>query len=210
MKRRPADPLRPDVLLSAYAAGIFPMDVDGALQWFSPDPRAILPLDAFHVSRTLRQVCRQNRFEIRSDTAFEQTLRGCAARADGTWISPDIQRAYCRLHELGAAHSVEAWRGGRLVGGLYGVALGAAYFGESMFHIERDASKVALVALVEGLIAGRFELLDIQFLTPHLVKFGAAEIPRRTYMQRLAAALGKPARWSVPAPAAAPPKGRLA
>ncbi|MFO0972063.1 MAG: leucyl/phenylalanyl-tRNA--protein transferase [Phycisphaerae bacterium] len=190
------DMLAPATLVAAYAQGLFPMDSDGRLRWYSPDPRAILPLDEFHCPRTLRQLCRQGRFEIRRDTAFEAVLRGCAAdRVDGTWISPRIVRAYLRLHGLGLAHSVEAWRGGQLAGGLYGVALGGVFFGESMFHRVRDASKVALVGLVDHLREQNFSLLDVQFQTPHLARFGVVEIPRDEYLALLSAALSRTAQW---------------
>ncbi|MDM8007328.1 MAG: leucyl/phenylalanyl-tRNA--protein transferase [Phycisphaerae bacterium] len=195
-------PLTPQVLVAAYVNGIFPMDVEGQIQWFSPDPRAVIPLDGFHASKTCMQTWRSGRFEIRIDTAFEEVMRGCADRRDGTWISEEIVRAYCRLHELGLAHSVEAWRtldrltgvgqgqAGELAGGLYGVAIGGAFFGESMFSRQRDASKVALVALVERMRRRGFALLDIQFMTPHLQRFGAVEIPRDEYLERLKNALG--------------------
>ena len=182
-------PLTPEVLVAAYANGIFPMDVDGELCWFSPDPRAIIPLDGFHPSKTLLQTCRQGRFEIRIDTAFEAVMRGCADREEGTWISEEIVGAYGALHALHVAHSVETWCGEELVGGLYGVALGGAFFGESMFSRRRDASKVALVALVERMRARDFTLLDTQFTTDHLVRLGAVEIPRAQYLRRLKAAL---------------------
>jgi leucyl/phenylalanyl-tRNA--protein transferase len=182
-------PLSPDVLLWAYTNGIFPMDVDGEVQWFSPDPRAIIELEGFHVSKTLAQCCRQGRFEIRIDADFEQVISACADRSEGTWISDEIKQAYCRLHELGLAHSVEAYRGQELAGGLYGVSLKGAFFGESMFHRQRDASKVALVALVERMRRRGMTLLDIQFMTPHLARFGAIEIPREEYLQRLESAL---------------------
>lgn len=194
-------PLTPQVLVAAYVNGIFPMDVEGEIQWFSPDPRAIIPLDGFHASKTCMQTCRSGRFEIRIDTAFEEVMRGCADRPEGTWISEEIIRGYCRLHELGLAHSVESWRAldrlsgvgqgqaGELAGGLYGVAIRGAFFGESMFSCQRDASKVAMVALVERMRSRRFTLLDVQFLTPHLQRFGAVEIPRGEYLERLEAAL---------------------
>jgi leucyl/phenylalanyl-tRNA---protein transferase len=182
-------PLTPDVLVAAYMQGIFPMDVDGVIQWFSPDPRAILPLDGFQVSRNLRQVVRSGRFEVRIDTRFEEVIRACGERPDGTWISAEIIEAYTRLHRLGIAHSVESWRGDELAGGLYGVALGGAFFGESMFHRRTDASKAALVALVERMRQRGFTLLDVQFLTEHLERFGAIEIPRRVYLARLSKAL---------------------
>lgn len=187
--------LKPDRLLAAYAAGIFPMDVDGELCWFSPDPRAILPLESFHIPHTLRQVIRQERFEVRIDTAFEAVMRGCADRPDGTWISDEIIGAYTRLHEMGFGHSVEAWREGALAGGLYGVALGGAFFGESMFHVRRDASKVALVGLVERARACGMRLLDVQYRTAHLDRFGAVEIPRGEYLRRLAEAIRLPCEF---------------
>jgi leucyl/phenylalanyl-tRNA--protein transferase len=195
-----AIPLTPEVLVSAYAAGIFPMDVEGRIEWFSPDPRAIIELDGFHPSRTLLQTCRQGRFEIRVNTAFEAVMRGCAGR-DETWICEEIVAAYCRLHALGLAHSVEAWRAGELAGGLYGVSLGGAFFGESMFSRQRDASKVALVALVERMRSRGFGLLDIQFMTGHLARFGAREMPRREYLRRLKAALRIPTAFIDPLPA---------
>jgi leucyl/phenylalanyl-tRNA--protein transferase len=182
-------PLTPEVLVTAYANGIFPMDVDGEVQWFSPDPRAVIELDEFHISRTLHQVVRQQRFEVRVDTCFEAVMRECAQRPEGTWISEELVEAYVRLHRLRLAHSVEAWREGELAGGLYGVALGGAFFGESMYFRQRDASKVALVALVERMRARGFTLLDVQFMTPHLERFGAMEIPRETYLERLEQAL---------------------
>jgi leucyl/phenylalanyl-tRNA---protein transferase len=183
--------LRPEILLSAYAQGIFPMaDPDsGEIQWFSPDPRAVMDLDDFHVPRTLRQVIRQQRFEVRINSAFEAVMRCCADREEGTWISEDIIEAYTHLHALGFAHSVECHREGELAGGLYGVSIGGAFFGESMFHQVRDASKVALAALVERLRTREFALLDVQFMTEHLARFGARRIPRREYLRRLAGAI---------------------
>lgn len=191
MHRVPFTPdLEPTRLLTAYSNGIFPMDVDGELCWFSPDPRAVLPLDGFHVPRTLRQVMRQRRFEIRVDSDFDAVIRACAERPrEQTWISEEIVAAYTRLHELGFAHTVEAWHDGELAGGLYGVALGGAFFGESMFHRRRDASKAALVALVERMKSRGYALLDVQWPTPHLRRFGVIEIPRREYLRRLRAAL---------------------
>jgi len=182
--------LTPDVLVAAYVQGIFPMDVQGTIQWFSPDPRAIIELDGLRVSRSLRQSCRK--YEVRLNTAFGEVIRACADRPEGTWISDEIIEAYTRLHELGLAHSVEAWRDGELAGGLYGVAIGGAFFGESMFHRRTDASKVALVALVERMKARGMVLLDTQFITPHLASLGAIEIPRRTYLARLREAVRMP------------------
>jgi leucyl/phenylalanyl-tRNA--protein transferase len=161
----------------------------GEIGWFSPDPRAVLPLAAFHVPRRLRRIVQQGRFEIRIDTAFRAVIEACADREDGTWISTEIVESYCELHRLGVAHSVETWREGRLAGGLYGVALGGAFFGESMFHHEGEASKVALVALVARLTECGFRLLDVQWLTSHLESFGAVEITRGSYLRRLRGAL---------------------
>lgn len=185
--------LPPDLLLSAYSQGIFPMaHEDGNLYWHQPDPRAILPLDAFHVPRSLQRVIRQARFVIRRDSAFSQVIRACAAPADGreeTWINDDIIAAYERLHRLGHAHSVEAWRDGQLVGGLYGVSLRGLFAGESMFSRERDASKVALVHLVDHLRSKGFVLLDVQYMTDHLRRFGAREISAGRYQRYLVQAL---------------------
>jgi leucyl/phenylalanyl-tRNA--protein transferase len=187
--------LPPDMLLTAYATGWFPMAVDGGeVRWFSPDPRGIIPLDTFHVSRRLARVWRQGTFRIEIDSRFEEVIRACATATrggeeGGSWISDEIVESYVVLHQEGVAHSVEAWKGDRLVGGLYGVALGGAFFGESMFHRETDASKVALVALVERLRGRGYVLLDTQWTTPHLEQFGAIEIPRRDYLRRLDRAL---------------------
>ncbi len=177
-------------LLAAYASGYFPMadHRDGTIRWFSPDPRAVIPLQSFRVTRSLRRTLAGKAFEIRLNTSFERVIRLCGARED-TWISETIVQSYLRLHTLGYAHSVEAWKDRELAGGLYGVALGAAFFGESMFTRTRDASKVALVHLVERLRARKFVLLDTQFLTPHLARFGAVEISRDLYLKGLAAAL---------------------
>ena len=183
-------PLTPDLIVAAYCQGIFPMadEEDGEIGWYSPDPRAIFPLDAFHVPRSLAKTIRRGVFEIRVNTAFEEVIRGCADREE-TWISEEIVRAYVALHRAGLAHSVEAWQEGALAGGLYGVALGGAFMGESMFTRVRDASKVALVALVERLRARGFVLLDSQMPTEHLARFGQIVIPRAEYLRRLAAAL---------------------
>ncbi|MHC4443489.1 MAG: leucyl/phenylalanyl-tRNA--protein transferase [Planctomycetota bacterium] len=182
-------PLTPEILVAAYSQGIFPMDVQGTIQWFSPDPRAIIDLDKFKASRSLRAAYRQGRFEIRINTSFEQVIQACSHRAEGTWISQEIIAAYTHLHQLGLAHSVESWEEVQLVGGLYGVALGGAFFGESMFHHRSDASKVALVALVERLRQRNFVLLDVQFQTAHLQSLGAEEIRREQYLARLKTAL---------------------
>lgn len=189
-------PLTPRLLVSAYSQGIFPMDIDGELCWFSPDPRTIIPLEAFHVSRRLRRTCQSRKFEVRVNTSFRKVMRGCADRDEGTWISDEIVEAYCGLHRLGLAHSVETWQDGDLAGGLYGVALGGAFFGESMFHSRTDASKVALVATVDRLVARGYTLFDVQYTTPHLARFGAVEIPRRQYLARLNRALTIPARFA--------------
>ncbi|HEY6952253.1 MAG TPA: leucyl/phenylalanyl-tRNA--protein transferase [Bacteroidota bacterium] len=180
----------PQFLLTAYSNGYFPMaDAHtGEISWYSPDPRAIFELSAFKVPRSLRLTIKKEIFEIRVDTQFEEVMRGCAQR-DETWISEEIIRSYVRLYELGYGHSVEAWKNGRVVGGLYGVAVGGAFFGESMFSIERDASKVALVHLVERMKKRGFVLLDTQFITPHLARFGAKEIPKQDYLERLEKAL---------------------
>ena len=164
------------------------------IRWYAPDPRAVFPLDTFHVPRSLRRTLRKSEFEVTVDADFPGVIRACAGREE-TWISAEIERAYTELHRLGLAHSVETWRQGRLVGGLYGVALGGAFFGESMFSRKTDASKVALVALVEHLRARGFVLLDIQYLTEHLARFGAVEIPRAEYERRLAEALRLPCRF---------------
>jgi leucyl/phenylalanyl-tRNA--protein transferase len=183
------------LLVSAYSSGWFPMAVDhGEIRWYSPDPRGVIPLDTFHVPSRLARVIRRGNFSIAVNREFERVMRACAEadRNDddpGTWISEEIIESYTELHRLGLAHSVETWQEDRLVGGLYGVALGGAFFGESMFHHATDASKVALAALVERLRTRGFTLLDIQWVTPHLEQFGAVEISRRKYLQLLAQAL---------------------
>ena len=191
--------LTPELLLSAYRIGVFPMaDPDGEIGWYAPDPRAVLPLDRFHVPKTLAKTVRQRVFEVAVDRDFEGTVRACAAPAPGreeTWISDEIVAAYVALHRAGYAHSVECWRGGAFAGGLYGVALGGAFFGESMVSRQRDASKVALVALVDRLRAGGFGLLDTQMTTPHLARFGVVEVPRAEFERQLAVALAAPADW---------------
>jgi len=189
--------LDPQTLLAGYAAGFFPMaERQGTIRWYTADPRGIIPLESFHVPRTLRALLKrppqQGGFEIRIDDDFEATMRGCQEnRREGTWIDEEMIAAYVRLHHLGFAHSVEAWKGGRLAGGLYGVSLGAAFFGESMFHRVRDASKVALVHLVRRLRDRGYQLLDTQTTTPHLRKFGCIEIPADEYLIKLEAALRK-------------------
>lgn len=188
-----------DALLSAYTSGWFPMAVGpGDIRWYSPDPRGIIPLDAFHASRRLARSARQNRFEVRVDTAFRAVMEGCAQRVDedGNWIDEEIIESYCALHARGFAHSVETWQDGTLVGGLYGVAIQGAFFGESMFHRVTDASKIALIALVERLRARGYALLDTQWVTEHLAQFGAVEIPRRRYLRLLEEALKVDASFS--------------
>ena len=181
--------IAPELLLEGYRMGVFPMAMEnGTIEWFSPEPRGILPLRDFHVPHGLERTLRKNVFEIRVDTRFAEVIRACARRAD-TWINREIVESYKRLHELGHAHSVETWAKGKLAGGLYGVSLGGAFFGESMFHEVTDASKIALCALVERLRAKKFVLLDTQWLTPHLLQFGGIEIPRNQYLHLLGRAL---------------------
>jgi len=190
--------LTPEDVLLAYRHGIFPMadERSGEVLWFRPDPRAIIPLDGFRVSRSLARTLRRGLFEIHLNTDFEGVMRGCADRPEGTWISERFIEVYGALHRAGQAHSVEAWREGRLVGGVYGLALGGAFMAESMFHRETDASKVALAALVGRLRERRFVLLDVQYVTPHLESLGAVEITRREYERRLEEALGLPCRFA--------------
>lgn len=191
----------PALLLRAYATGVFPMAEEAdnpEIFWVRPEKRGIIPLEAFHVSHSLRKTVRRGLFDIRYDTDFQGVIDGCASgngdRAR-TWINQPIREAYGQLFELGYCHTVEAWRDGRLVGGLYGIALGSAFFGESMFSRERDASKVCLVHLVGRLIEKDFTLLDTQFTTDHLERFGAVEVPRRQYQKMLETALAQPANF---------------
>jgi leucyl/phenylalanyl-tRNA---protein transferase len=183
--------LTPEGIELAYRHGIFPMadERSGEVLWFRPDPRAVIPLDGFHVSRSLARTLRRGRFEVRVDTAFATVMRGCADRPEGSWISERFVEVYGALHRAGKAHSVEAWRDRRLVGGVYGLALGGAFMAESMFHRETDASKVALAALVGRLSERGFTVLDVQYMTPHLESLGAVEITRREYERRLERAL---------------------
>jgi leucyl/phenylalanyl-tRNA--protein transferase len=187
--------LTADLLLAAYAAGVFPMAEsadDPELFWVDPRRRGILPLDRFHVPHRLRRVVRRGGFEIRCDTAFAEVMSGCAEATEkrpNTWINDEIVQLYAALFARGAAHCVEAWHGGELVGGLYGVSLGAAFFGESMFSRVTDASKIALVHLAARLRLGGYRLLDTQFLTPHLAQFGGVEISRARYHRLLGEAL---------------------
>jgi leucyl/phenylalanyl-tRNA--protein transferase len=187
--------LDPEVLLSAYAQGVFPMtDPDGRTRWYTADPRGVIPLDAFHVPATLRRLMARDPpvYELRINHDFQAVMRACMTQRDSSWISRELIEAYVRLHELGFAHSVECWKNGRLAGGLYGVSIAAAFFGESMFHHQRDASKVALVHLVERLRQRGYQLLDAQASTPHLRRFGCVEISREDYLGRLKKALEKP------------------
>ena len=173
-------------------------DLDGEIAWYAPDPRAVLPLDAFHVPKTLAKTVRRGEFEVVADRDFEATMRACGAPAPDrpeTWISEELIEAYVALHELGYAHSIECWQGGAFAGGLYGVALRGAFFGESMVTRVRDASKVALVHLVERLLTRGYVLLDTQMSTPHLARFGVTEIPRAAFERRLAIALAAEAEW---------------
>ena len=188
--------LEPGTILAAYRSGLFPMPIrqrrGEVLAWWSPEPRGILPLDGLRVSRSLRRSC--SRFEIRLDTAFEQVIDACGdPRREGRWITPEIRAAYLALHELGWVHSVEAWdEAGTLAGGLYGIAIGGLFAGESMFHRARDASKVALVALVDLLDRAGATLLDVQWVTPHLASLGAVEVPRARYLAMVADAVALP------------------
>ena len=184
--------LTPELLIMAYQQGYFPMaEPDGEMYWHSPDPRAIIPLDAVRITKSLRKTVAKRVYETRIDTAFQEVVINCAEREE-TWISDEIIDAYTRLHELGFAHSVEAWHEDRLVGGLYGVSLGGAFFGESMFAQMSDSSKVAFVHLVEHLRRQGFILLDSQYLNAHIASFGGIEIPRNEYLSRLAVAIRLP------------------
>lgn len=193
--------LTPELLLCAYASGIFPMANDRddpTIQWIDPHQRGIIPLDAYHVPRSVRKLLRQQRFEIRTNSAFEAVITACAECRDDrprTWLNDELITLYCALHDRHYAHSVECWIDDRLVGGAYGLSLGGAFFGESMFSRVRDASKVALVDLIERLNLGGYCLLDTQFVTDHLKRFGAIEIPREAYLRRLRQALAVEARF---------------
>jgi leucyl/phenylalanyl-tRNA--protein transferase len=191
--------LRPERLLLGYSLGIFPWYEEGQpILWHSPDPRMVLPADALHVPRSLRKAMKRRPYGLTLDTAFRRVIESCAEAPRpgqrGTWITADMRAAYVELHRLGFAHSAEAWRDGELVGGLYGVSLGAAFFGESMFARAPDASKLAFVALVRQLERWGITLVDCQVYTPHLARFGAAEWPRRQYLRALRRALGRPTR----------------
>lgn len=196
-------PVTPEILLRAYASGIFPMAEsadDPSLHWIEPHKRGILPLESFHVPQRLLRLARQQRYRVAVDRDFEAVIDACAAPRPGsreTWINAHIRRLYGALFEAGYCHTVEIYDEDKLVGGLYGIAMGAAFFGESMFHRARDCSKLALLHLVARLNAGGFVLLDTQFVTPHLRQFGASELPRKTYRERLAVALGKDGNFLV-------------
>jgi len=199
MKNKVPEPLDPVLVINAYAQGIFPMgDHSGRIRWYAPDPRAILEHENLYVSRSLRATLRKQVYEVSIDSAFEAVMRRCAERED-TWINESFISTYTQLHYFGLAHSVEAWKDGELVGGLYGVSLGGAFMGESMFSRATDASKVCLVVLVEHLKARGFVLHDVQYWTPHLATLGVTEIPRKQYERRLRAALRLECLW-VPGP----------
>ena len=190
--------LRPERLLLAYRSGIFPWYDEPPILWFSPDPRMVLEPAEVHVARRLERTLRQGRFTFTLDARFEEVMRHCASverpGESGTWITGDMIEAYCALHELGFAHSCEAWEGERLVGGIYGVAIGGAFCGESMFHLVRDASKAAFVTLARQLAAWDFALLDCQLHTDHLARFGARRVSRSDFLERLDRACGLPTR----------------
>jgi len=190
--------LAPPLILHGYTRGIFPMAINrhGDIGWFSPDPRAIIPLDErFHISHGLKRALRKPNFEITIDRDFESVIQSCATVHGDTWISEEIAVNYCELHRLGWAHSVEVWSEGKLAGGLYGVAIGGAFFGESMFCRVTDASKIALVSLVEHLRSRQFVLLDTQWTTPHLEQFGTLQIPKKEYLKLLREAVKLEQRW---------------
>lgn len=192
--------LTPEVLLRAYAMGIFPMSdgrEDSTIHWIDPRMRGVLPLDGFHISRSLGRRLKSGAFQVTADSAFEDVVSACADRSE-TWISRRIQDLYCQLHILGFAHSVEVWNAGALVGGVYGVTLGGAFFGESMFSRVTNASKLALAHAVDRLQAGGFVLFDTQFLTPHLESLGGREVPRGEYQRLLAKALAQSATFNPP------------
>jgi leucyl/phenylalanyl-tRNA--protein transferase len=184
------------LILWGYAHGIFPMGdtQTGRIDWYSPDPRAIIELDQFHISRTLQSTLRSGKFRVTLDQCFETVIRACSER-ESTWINDQIITCFCNLHRMGYGHSIEAWAGTELAGGLYGVAIGGAFFGESMFHFKTDGSKAALAGLVQQLREQDFSLLDIQYLTTHLVRLGACEIPREEYLQRLNTAVKQSCRF---------------
>lgn len=201
MRDDPPD-LTPDLLLQAYRVGVFPMSEsrdDPEVFWVDPRYRGIIPIDRFHISRSLAKTMRRGSFTISADTVFSDVVQACADRSE-TWINATIFDLYLQLHRRGRAHSVEVWNGSALVGGVYGVSTGAAFFGESMFSRETDASKVALACLVHRLRAGGFTLFDTQFITPHLRSLGGVEIPRARYHELLEYAVNRPAQFGVPGP----------
>ena len=196
-----SDILSTEILLEAYRSGAFPMAEDrnsSELFWVNPQERGVVPLDRFHISRSLARQLRKEQHQIKINHDFDAVIAGCAAR-DDTWISADIQRAYRRLFEIGHVHTTEVYDGTRLVGGVYGVSIGAAYFGESMFSCTTSASKIALAYLVDRLRLAGFQLFDTQFITPHLASLGAIEISRDTYLAALSVALSQPADFTAPA-----------
>jgi leucyl/phenylalanyl-tRNA--protein transferase len=194
--------LTADDLIYGYINGIFPMaDADGTLYWYAPDPRAVIPIDTYKPAKSLKPILNKNQFEIRINTAFEQVMRYCSiprSNDDSVWISEEIIEGYTELHRLGLAHSVETYQDNQLVGGLYGVALGAAFFGESMFHLVSNASKVAFHQLIMILRQQQFMLLDTQFINDNVRRYGAVEIPKADYLKQLKAAVRKKARFTEP------------
>ncbi|MCE4216955.1 leucyl/phenylalanyl-tRNA--protein transferase [Aquirufa antheringensis] len=195
-------PLTAETLVYAYASGVFPMaEETGEILWYSPDPRAIIPIQSYQPAKSLRPFINQKRFEIRIDTSFEQVMRNCALprpTENETWISEEMIAAYTELHRMGLAHSVEAWQDGKLVGGLYGVALGAAFFGESMFSFVSNSSKVAFHYLVQILREQNYQLLDSQMMNDNVLRYGAVDIPRAAYLRRLAKALKSTCHFQKP------------
>ena len=196
-------PLTAETLVYAYASGMFPMaEETGEIFWYSPDPRAIIPIQSYKPAKSLRPILNQNRFEIRINTCFEQVMRNCAlprAKEDETWISEELIAAYSELHRMGLAHSVEAWQEDKLVGGLYGVSLGAAFFGESMFSLVSNSSKVAFHYLIQILREQKYQLLDSQFMNDNVLRYGAIDIPRAAYLRRLTKALKSTCDFQKPA-----------
>ena len=195
-------PLTAETLVYAYASGVFPMaEETGEILWYSPDPRAIIPIQSYQPAKSLRPFINQKRFEIRIDTSFEQVMRNCALprpTENETWISEEMIAAYTELHRMGLAHSVEAWQDGKLVGGLYGVALGAAFFGESMFSLVSNSSKIAFHYLVQILREQNYQLLDSQMMNDNVLRYGAIDIPRSAYLRRLAKALKSTCHFQKP------------